>query len=309
MPPRVLVVGSINLDLVARVPKLPKPGETVLGDEFVESPGGKGANQAVAAAWLGAQTTMIGRIGDDAFGQTSLAALSRAKVNIEHVQVTRGCSSGVALINVEASGQNSITVIPGANACVTPDDVQALDDLFCVTDAVLVQLEIPLSTVVTTCSLARKHGALIVFDPAPAPNHALPNELYATDLICPNQAEVAALIGNDLTTPADAAAAAALLCRRRANQTVIKLGKQGALACDSDGTCMHVPAPQVNAIDTTAAGDAFQAALAVALIEGQPLFNATRFACAAGALATTKHGAQQAMPTRDDVEQLLSTVW
>jgi ribokinase len=309
MPPRVLVVGSINLDLVVRVLKLPKPGETVHGDAFVESPGGKGANQAVAAAWLGAQATMIGRIGDDAFGQKALVALSRASVNIDHVLITRGCSSGVALINVEASGQNAITVIPGANACVTPDDVQELEDLFRVTDAVLVQLEIPLSTVVATCSLARKHGALIVFDPAPAPNHELPNELYAADLICPNQIEAEALTGIAVTTPANALAAAALLSSRGAKQTVIKLGKQGAFVCDSDCKSMHVPAPQVNAIDTTAAGDAFQAALAVALIEGQSLFNATRFACAAGALATTKHGAQQAMPTRGDLEQLLSAVW
>jgi ribokinase len=302
----ILVVGSINLDLVARVSKLPKPGETVHADVLVRTPGGKGANQAVAAARLGVSATMLGRVGDDAFGQTLLAALAANDVNTEHVQVTAECSSGLALIGVEASGQNAITVIRGANACLTPYDVLHVEDLFVNADAVLVQLEVPVTTVTTACRLAEKHGAILVFDPAPALSVDIPEELWAADLVCPNQSEAESLTGIAVVTPADAARAAQMLQVRGAHQVVIKLAEQGALACDRDGTIAHILAPPVKVIDTTAAGDAFQAALAVALVEGRRLVDATRFACAAGALATTKQGAQEAMPTREEVERLLS---
>jgi ribokinase len=305
--PRILVVGSINLDLAARVSRLPKPGETVPGDTLIQTPGGKGANQAVAAARLGASTTMLGRVGDDAFGQVLLAALVASGVNTEHVHVIPQCSSGVALIGVETSGQNAITVIRGANAHLLPDDVIREEELFANADAVLVQLEVPFATVAAACRLARKHGTLVVLDPAPAPRVALPPELWAADLICPNQGEAESLTGIVAADAADAARAAKVLQGRGARQVVIKLAERGALTCDQDGTSAQVPAPLVKVVDTVAAGDAFQAALAVALIEGWSLVEATRFACAAGALATTKVGAQDAMPRREDVERLLSS--
>jgi ribokinase len=307
MTPRILVVGSINLDLVASVARLPRPGETVHGGALIQTPGGKGANQAVAAARLGAVTTMLGRVGDDAFGQALLASLAKNGVNTKHVQATPNCSSGVALIGVEASGQNAITVISGANACLTPDEVQSAEPLFAEVDAVLLQLEIPLATTAMACRLAKRHGALTVLDPAPVPDAGLPEELLAVDLISPNQSEAASLTGIEVINLADASAAARKLQGRGAVQVAIKLGEQGALACDCDGNVTHVAAPRVNVVDTTAAGAAFQAALAIALIGGRPLAEATRYACAAGALATTKRGAQDTMPTQEEVEQLLSS--
>lgn len=306
MKPRILVVGSLNMDLVAHVAHLPQPGETVLVETFIQSPGGKGANQAVAAARLGAETTMLGCVGNDAFGTRLLAALRENGVATEHVRITSECSSGVALIGVEQSGQNSILVAGGANLCLLPGDVQASEHLFAAADAVLLQLEIPTRTVAAACLLAKRHGVMVLLDPAPAPGAPLPEELCAVDLISPNQSEAESLTGIAVTCPADAARAAAVLQGRGARQVVVKLGAQGALCCDNRGAISHVSAPQVQAVDTTAAGDAFGAALAIALVEGRSLAEATEFACAAGALATTRRGAQEAMPTREAVDQLLA---
>src|SRR5262245_3673845 len=292
------------MDLVVRLPRLPKPGETVHGHTLIQTPGGKGANQAVAAARLGAATKMVVRVGDGPFGQTLRAAHAKDHIDTTYLQVTRECPSGLAVISVEASGQNSIAVIAGANAHFMPEDLLALEELFAGTDAVLLQLEIPLETVTTAIRWARKHGAMVILDPAPAPSSGLPNELYAVDVISPNRSEAQQLAGFPVDNATDAARAAVLLHCRGARQVVIKLAEQGAIICDQLGRTVHVPAFRVDAIDATAAGDAFQAALAVALIEGRSLVDATRFACAAGALAATKTGAQDALPMRRDVEQL-----
>jgi ribokinase len=306
--PRIVVVGSINMDLVARVPQLPRPGETVLGTAFSQVPGGKGANQAVAAARLGADVTMIGRVGDDVFGEQLLVSLRRHGVRTEQVQRAANCPSGLALIGVDDSGQNSITVIGGANQRLTPKDIEAQSAAIAGADALLVQLEVPLETVVAAVAVARQHGVLTILDPAPPPSGALPAELYAVDVLSPNQAEAEALTGVAVTSVSTAIIAARKLHERGARQVVFKLGAQGALAGESGGEFAQIPAPQVRVVDTTAAGDAFTAALAVALIEGRSLGEATRFACAAGSLATTRAGAQDAMPSREEVVAELARV-
>jgi ribokinase len=303
--PRIVVVGSLNMDLVVHVARLPRPGETVLGRDFVQAPGGKGANQAVAAALLGAEVTMIGRVGDDAFGRQLLESLGRHGVETSCVETTRGISSGLALIGVEESGQNAIAIVGGANALITPDDVQRREAIIAMAHALLVQLEVPLATVIAAVEIARRNGVLTILDPAPAPRQPLPSELLAVDLISPNQSEAEALTGMAVANPADARRAAAALHERGASRIVIKLGEQGALAAEFPGVAIHVPAPRVSPIDTTAAGDAFTAALAFALVAGDSLADATRFACAAGSLATTRPGAQETMPRRAEVEQLL----
>jgi ribokinase len=307
-PPRIVVVGSINMDLVARVPHLPRPGETVHGRTFSQVPGGKGANQAVAAARLGAAVTMIGRVGDDAFGQQLIASLKAQGVQTQHLQETPNCPSGLALIGVEDSGQNAITVIGGANQRLTLVDVGMHSATIAAADALLVQLEVPLLTVLGAVHIAKQHGVLTILDPAPAPASPLPEQLYTVDLISPNQSEAESLTGVAVATIADAARAAAVLHKRGVRLVVIKLGEQGALASQLGSKAIHVPAPQVRVVDTTAAGDAFTAALAVALVEGRSLADATRFACAAGSLATTRPGAQDAMPSRVEVVAELARV-
>jgi ribokinase len=303
-PARIVVVGSINMDLVARVARLPRPGETVHGRDLVQVPGGKGANQAVAAALLGADVTMIGRVGDDEFGRQLIASLNQRSVRTECVEITPQTNSGVALIGVEDSGQNAITVIGGANHRLTLDDIRRHEAAIAAADALLVQLEVPLETVVAAVHFAKQQGVMTFFDPAPAADAALPRELYGVDLISPNQSEAEALTGIAIATSADAVRAAMVLHERGVRRVVIKLGEQGALASEVGTQGVHVPAPQVRVVDTTAAGDAFTAALAVALVEGRTFVEATRFACATGTLTTTRHGAQDAMPTRVEVDSM-----
>lgn len=303
--PRIVVVGSINMDLMARVPRLPRPGETVKGTEFVQVAGGKGANQAVAAARLGAAVTLIGRVGNDAFGQGLTASLKAEGVQTEHVQITVNCPSGLALIGVEDSGQNAITVIGGANQRLSPQDVQQAEAVIAAADALLVQLEVPLETVAAAIALARRHQVLTILDPAPAPDGVLMAELCTADVVSPNQTEAEAIAGMAVTNLAEAAQAASKLHERGVARVVVKLGGLGALASEVGGEAVHIPAPDVQVVDSTAAGDAFTAALAVALVEGRPLADATRFACAAGSLATTRRGAQDAMPSRAEVAGLM----
>ena len=304
--PHIVVVGSINMDLVARMARLPRPGETVPGDDFQMIPGGKGANQAVAAARLGARVTMIGRVGDDSFGEVLRRGLIENGIDTTHVLTTAGCSSGVALIGVETSGANSITVVAGANGQLTPHDVESRADVIAAADALIVQLETPLDTVATAIRLAREAGVRTILDPAPAPSGVLPDDLRAVDLISPNQTEAEALTGIIVSDLATAERAARRLQQLGAREVVLKLGELGALICDATGRIEHVSATKANVIDTTAAGDAFTAALTVALAEGRSLIDATRFGCAAGTLACTKFGAQPAMPARDDLLKFLA---
>jgi ribokinase len=306
MPPRhVVVIGSVNMDLVVRTRMLPRPGETVIGRDFAEVPGGKGANQAVAAARLGARTTMIGCVGDDLFGQRLRQSLVSEHVDVRHLATVAECSSGVAVICVEDSGQNCITVVPGANARLMPDMLQPMSDLIRQADVLLLQLEIPVETVLAAMTLARQHGILTVLDPAPA-IQAAPPHLLQVDVLCPNETEAEVLSGIDVHTEGDAARAARRLQTLGARQVIITMGERGALLCDASGVCEMVPACIINPVDTTAAGDAFAAAVAVQLAEQHDLRQSVRFACAAGAAAASRMGAQPSLPNRRDIAQILA---
>ena len=300
---RIIVVGSINMDLVFRTQQLPRPGETRTGHSFQQVPGGKGANQAVAAARLGAQVSMVGRIGDDGFGRTLINGLTEEGIDTSFVKVTPNCSSGLAVIGVEDSGQNSITVIPGANGFVTPDDVIAAEKLFPSADVLLVQFEIPLPAVQKAVELAHRHGVKIILDPAPSVS-VVPCDLLHVDVICPNETEAESLSGKVVDSIETAMSAVQQIGSRGPQVSLITLGSHGVVVFDGK-TSVHIPPFSVDAIDTTAAGDAFAAAFGIALAEQMSVSEATRFAAAAGALATTKHGAQPAMPTRDAVEAIL----
>ena len=302
MESTILVVGSINMDLVVRCPHIPAPGETILGSTLMETPGGKGANQAVAAGRLGGSVAMIGCLGTDAYGQALRASLAGAGVDAGSVR-ERGPRSGVALIEVGDGAENSIVVVPGANALLTSEDVEAALAAAPRAAVLLLQLEIPLPTVRAAAHLARQRGIRVLLDPAPA--QPLPDELLAeVDILLPNQSEAALLAGLPVDDLAEAERAGRALLARGPRTVIVKLGAGGALIVDAQGT-RQIPGLLVEAIDTTAAGDCLAGALAVALVEGQSLEEAVRFANAAAALSTTRRGAQESMPDRAAMERLL----
>jgi len=302
--PSILVVGSINMDLAVRSPHMPAPGETVLGRGFTTSPGGKGANQAVAAARLGARVAMIGRLGGDPFGRTLRAGLRAEGVDDAAVLDTPDEASGVALIVVDAAGENAIVVAPGANGRLTPDDVFACQDAFATAEVVLLQLELPLPTVRAALDMARRHGTRVVLDPAPA-RKDLPAELYKVDIFSPNVSEAEILTGVQAVEERLGKRVALELLARGARAAVLKLSQRGALVVTADSQFYTVPAYRVTVQDSTGAGDAFTAALAVATARGEPLREATAYANAAGALACTALGAQAALPTDEQVRLLM----
>jgi ribokinase len=292
------------MDLVARTPRLPGAGETVLGTgDLLSIPGGKGANQAVAAARLGADVHMVGRVGDDAFGRTLLAGLRAERVDTRFVKRTPGVASGCASIFVDAHGENCIVVSPGANARVTPADVDAAEGIIRRAAVVVLQLEIPLATVRRAIGIARKHGVPTVLDPAPVPPGGLPDALFRVDVLTPNEHEAAQLAGAEHSDPK---VLASRLLARGPREVVLKLGAKGALSLDSADVMSWAKPFRVKAIDTTAAGDAFTGALAVAMAERMPHDAALRFANAAGALCCTRMGAQPALPTRGEVDRVVA---
>ena len=301
--PSIVVVGSINMDLVARMVRLPRPGETVSGESFQTIPGGKGANQAVAAARLGARVSMIGRLGDDSFGHTLRQGLINDGIDVSRVFSTADCSSGVALIGVETTGANAISVIPAANGRLTVADVESCEEIIAAANALVVQLETPTETVAAAIRIAKRHGVLTILDPAPAPVGALHQELISVDVLSPNQSEAEALTKQSVTDWASAEKAARDLQGRGANDVVLKMGSLGALVLTRDGSVHHVHAEPAEVVDTTAAGDAFTAALAVGLCEGRTLVEATEMGCRAGTLACMRFGAQPAMPTRAELDR------
>jgi len=308
MKPAIVVVGSLNMDFVVGVEHLPAPGETVLGRNFQMFPGGKGANQAVAAARLGGNSVavrMIGRVGYDVFADHLKASLSAAGVDVSAVHATKSQATGVALIWVDRSGQNSIVVASGANGELAAADVEAMRPVFRGARLALFQLETPLSTVARALALARQEGLETILDPAPA--QPLPAELLAqVDILTPNETEALQLLGRPAARVAPAAAVemAGALRRLGPKTVILKLGDQGCLAHDGVAP-RHVPGFPVEVIDTTAAGDTFNAALAVAMAEGAPLEHALRFANAAAAISVTRLGAQASAPARREVDAFL----
>ncbi len=298
----IVVLGSLNMDLVSRVPRLPAPGETLRGSGFFTAAGGKGANQAAACARLGASVALIGRVGEDLFGLALRDGLEQLGVDVSRVSVTPG-PSGVAVVAVDDRAENSIVIIPGANERVGVDDLELLRASLAGADSLLLQLEIPLEIVTSAARLAHARGVRVLLDPAPA--LPLPDELYTlTDLLTPNETECSALVGFAVDDTTRAERAAAILLKRGARQVVIKMGEQGAYL-HNGASGERIPGFRVHAVDTTAAGDVFNGALAVALEKGVALREAVRFANAAGALSTTRYGAQPSMPTADEVERLL----
>jgi len=300
----IIVVGSINLDLVVGVQRLPKPGETLTGHDFETFFGGKGANQAVAIARLGYPVQMIGRVGDDAFGPRLRGALQQAGVDVRAVRPVRG-ASGVALIATERGGQNSIIVVPGSNAALTPADLEPYAPRLQCAGMILCQLEIPLSTVERLAEMAGQFQVPLMLDPAPA--RALSSRLLRrVTWLTPNESEAVALCATSgpRPTPANAPSMADALLRRGVRNVALKLGAQGAYLANALGG-VYIPAWRVTAVDCTAAGDAFNAGLAIALMEGATMGQAGRFAAAVAALSTTQPGAQPSMPTRASVRRLL----
>ncbi|MFJ1601114.1 ribokinase [Streptomyces sp. NPDC088261] len=289
----IVVLGSTNMDLVAYTARAPKLGETVTGREFVTVPGGKGANQAVAAARAGGSVAMIGAVGSDDFGTVLRHTLEASCVDTDLLRTAEG-ASGTAHIVVDDDGGNAIVVVPGANGTVT--DLGPGDEALITTaDALLLQLELPLSAVVAGAEAARRHGVRTVLTPAPA--QPLPPELLAaTDLLVPNEHEAAVLTG--IADPRSAADA--LL--RQVPEVVITLGRAGSLHASRTTEPLFVPAPQVTAVDTTAAGDTFVGALAVALVEGRPMPEALHWASTAAALCVQRPGASTSMPYRTEIE-------
>ena len=299
----IIVVGSVNMDLVVRAKRMPKEGESLIGSGFTMVPGGKGANQAVAAARLGSTTHFVGRVGNDMFGRRLRDGFSSCGVNTDHVLVDNG-PSGIAMIILNENGQNSIVVAPGANATCRPDDLRQVAGLFGTADFLLLQLEIPFDTIEAALDMAHAAGLRSVLDAGPAQKVSL-DLLRKADIVSPNETEALALTGVEVNDVASARVAARKLLDGGVATVVMKLGEQGALVVTHDLE-EHVPAFPVDPVDTTAAGDAFTAALAVAVADGTGLVEAVRFANAAGALAVTRLGAQPSMPTREAVEQFIA---
>ncbi|HLK21401.1 MAG TPA: ribokinase [Bryobacteraceae bacterium] len=305
----LVVVGSLNMDFVVTVDQLPAPGQTVLGRNFQMIPGGKGGNQACAAGRLGANSLsvrMVGRVGYDLFADHLKASLSAASVDVSAVHATRSQPTGVALISVDTSGQNTIVVASGANHLLLAAEAEAMRPVFRGARFALFQLESPLDTVAAALKLARAEGARTILDPAPAA--PLAAELLANvDILTPNETEASILLGQPpaRVTKADAAALARSLRARGPKAVVLKLGDQGCFYSDG-ATEIFSPAFPVNAVDATAAGDTFNAALAVALAEDRGIEAALRFANAAAAISVTRMGAQASVPARAEVDALLA---
>jgi ribokinase len=299
----VIVFGSINMDLVVRSPRFPQPGETLSGSHFYTAPGGKGANQAVAAGRLGVRTCMIGRVGGDVFGQALLDSLSSNGVDTGSVLVDESQPSGVAVITVDEAAENHIIIVAGANGQIGAADVARLEGALVGATHLLLQLEVPMEAVIAAARAAHQSGVKVILDPAPA--CPIPDDLYAlVDIITPNESEAAQLVGFVVDREEAASLAAAELLNRGVRQAVIKMGARGAYWTDGQQS-QFFPAYKVTAVDTTAAGDAFNGALAAGLDEGLAMPEALLRAMAAGALSTTRPGAQPSMAGREELMEMI----
>lgn len=306
----IVVVGSINMDLVCRCPRMPLPGETILGNALMTIPGGKGANQAVAAARLGAPVYMVGRVGNDDFGSRLITGLESHGVNTRFITVTEGIASSCAMILVDEKGENAIVVAQGANDHLKPADIDKAEEVIAGASTVVLQLEVPLATVEYTLAMCKRLGVRTILDPAPAPAGGLSRDLLQVDILSPNQSEAEILLRKPRETgrmrrdkPIDARHLASDLLASGPRVVVLKMGSKGAMIVD--GQIHEIPPFRANVVDTTAAGDAFTGALAVALGEGRTMPEAVKFGNAAGALCCEGFGAQPALPLREAVDQFI----
>lgn len=301
----IMVIGSANMDLIIQVEHIPVPGETILGGEFLTASGGKGANQAVAAARLGGDTSFVACIGEDSFGEQLISNYCKDNINIKHIKRSTK-PSGVAMIYVAKNGENSISVAPGANALLTPQDLDKLTAQFAHSQIVLTQLETPIETIMRAGELAKNNQCLFVLNPAPA--QSLPDTLYPLiDIITPNETEAALLTGIEVTDESSALTAAKVLFNRGVSNVIITMGAKGAFFYDGNISTL-IPTHKVAAIDTTAAGDTFNGALVSALAQNNTLLDAIAFANKAAALSVTKLGAQTSIPYLDEVNHLTSLI-
>ncbi len=298
----IFVIGSSNTDMVVKSAKLPAPGETVIGGDFLMNPGGKGANQAVSAARLGGNVSFVCKIGNDLFGKQALQQFRREGIDTRYVATDSRQPSGVALINVDEKGENCISVAPGANGALMPSDVAGAIDSMGKDVIMLIQLEIPLATVDFAVGQSARKGVKVLLNPAPA--RTLPDTLYpCLYAITPNETEAELLTGIHVGDETSAHEAAAALRQKGCPHVVITLGGKGAYLL-TDSFAGLIPAPPVTAVDTTAAGDCFNGALSVALSEGLSLVEAVKFACKAASISVTRMGAQSSIPSRHQVDQL-----
>ena len=301
--PLILVVGSSNTDMTIRLDRIPRPGETILGGAFSTAAGGKGANQAVGAARAGGSVTFIARVGRDMFGEQAVAGFVKDGINVEHIVHDATAPSGIALIFVAKDGENSIAVASGANGRLAPADVQKAQPMLAGAAMLVMQLETPLAAVQAAAELAAKAGVRVILNPAPA--RLLPAKLLKrVSILTPNETEAELLTGIKVIDTASAATAAAKLRKLGVATVIITLGARGAFIAEANGNQL-VPGFKVKVVDTTAAGDIFNGALAVALAEGKALPIAVRFANAAAALSVTKVGAQPSAPFRHDIDKFL----
>ena len=298
----IFVVGSLNADLVVRTPRFPQPGETISGEDLNIIPGGKGANQAVAVARQGTSVSMLGRVGNDSFGPELINNLKQNHVDATYVQIDPNSATGTAVIVVDAKGQNSIILSAGANGKVSPLDVNSVS--FSGPKLLLLQLEIPVETVLSAAQSAKGKGLRVLLNPAPA--LPLPDELISLpDFLLPNETELGLMTGQPVHDISSAEHAAEILLERGAQNVIVTLGANGALIV-SGKQVIHINTYQVEVVDTTAAGDAFIAGFASALLQNKSIEEAVRYGCVCGTLATTKFGAQPSLPTRAEVERFLS---
>lgn len=297
---KIVVIGSSNTDLVVKTPRMPEPGETILGGTFMMGGGGKGANQAVAVARLGGQVTFIAKVGNDLFGDGSIAEYKKEGIDTHTILRDETTPSGVALITVDDQGENCIVVAPGANNRLTKADIDAQSATICAAQYLLMQLEIPMEVVEYAAAMAHKAGVKVILNPAPAAclTDTLLSTLY---MITPNKTESQMLTGIEIKGWEDAERAARLLAAKGVERVVVTLGSLGALIFDGE-TCERIPAQVVKAVDTTAAGDTFNGAMCVALSEGATLSESVRFASRASAIAVTRLGAQSSIPCRRELE-------
>jgi len=303
---RIIVVGSSNTDMVIRTDRFPKPGETILGGDFFMNQGGKGANQAVAAARLGGDVLFISSVGNDIFGKTALQSLQKEGIDVGYTRIDRDSPSGVAVITVDRSGENNIVVAPGANGTLLPKEVQYIEDLMEEGAFVLMQLEIPMQTVEYIISKAEGKGTKVILNPAPAQtlSQEILRKIY---LLTPNEEEAFLLTGVSVSDIPSAQEAAKKLIKQGVQNVIITMGSKGALAL-FEGEYIYREAQKVVPIDTTAAGDVFNGALVVALNEEQPIREALSFASQAAAIAVTRLGAQSSSPYRNEIENHYQTI-
>lgn len=296
---KIIVVGSTNMDMVVTTHHIPNPGETVLGGSFFMNPGGKGANQAVAISRLGGDVTFVSKIGNDIFGKQSAKMFDDEGVDIRGIKSEVNCPSGIAMITVDEHGENSIVVAPGANASLSESDVEESVSQHPNCAILLVQLEIPIQTVAYSIRFARERNIRVILNPAPVNVNVKPF-LDQIDIITPNVTEAEMLSGCSISDLESAEKAAVKIKDFGVEIVVITLGSRGALLLDDDGAC-HIPAPNVDPVDTTAAGDVFNGALAVAIAEDKNMRDAVTFACKCAAISVTRMGAQSSIPYRNDV--------